>query len=125
MTGDGRHERKLGICGGSPTEPGAEDLVRVIEQLEIQYREVREDREQIARELIDEHRKHERAQHFLNDAAAVLAANLDYDATLASIARVCVPHLADSTVVDIVDADGLIRRAAVFHRNARQERLLW
>ena len=83
------------------------------------------DVEELTRELIEEHRKRENEQHFLSDASVVLAASLDYETTLASIARVVVPYLADCSVVDVVERDGSIRRASVYHRNVDRERLLW
>jgi signal transduction histidine kinase len=106
-------------------ELSAPELARAIQQLEIQNREMRADREHIARMLVDEHRKRESSQHFLSDAGAILAASLDYDTTLSTIARVAVPYLADCAVVDIVRPDQTIRRAAVFHRNPVEEQLLW
>ncbi|HWP35676.1 MAG TPA: ATP-binding protein [Thermodesulfobacteriota bacterium] len=50
---------------------------------------------------------------FLADVGAELAASLDYEATLQRIARLAVPTLADRCVVDLVEADGSIRRVAV------------
>jgi len=101
------------------------DLAREIKELEAQNREMRADREHIARMLIDEHRKREKAQHFLSDSGVILASSLDYDTTLSAVARVAVPYLADFSVVDIVQPDQTIRRAAVFHRNPGEEQLLW
>ena len=106
-------------------DPTPAKLTRAIEQLEAQNREMRQDREHIARALIDEHRKRENAQHFLNNVGVVLAGSLDYKTTLSSIVRVAVPYLADSASVDIVGPDRVIRRVAVFHKIPGREQLLW
>src|SRR5215475_6017842 len=53
-----------------------------------------------------------RALAFLAEASAVLASSLDYEATLARVAQLAVPELADWCVVDLVD-QGDIRRVAV------------
>lgn len=52
---------------------------------------------------------------FLSEASTVLASSLDYEATLASIAQLAVPDLADWCVVDIVDEHGALRRLNVAH----------
>lgn len=56
----------------------------------------------------------DRGLKFLADAGALLASSLDYDTTLAAVARLAVPFLADWCAVDIVDA-GEIRRREVLH----------
>jgi PAS domain S-box-containing protein len=57
--------------------------------------------------------RQERAQRFLIEASTLLASSLDYETTLASVARLAVPALADWCVVDLVGDDGTIRRVAV------------
>src|SRR5919202_1904550 len=52
---------------------------------------------------------------FLAEASSVLASSLDYKTTLASVARLAVPHLADWCAVDVIDQAGLIQRLAVAH----------
>ena len=52
---------------------------------------------------------------FLAEASGALSASLDYETTLASIARLAVPTLADWCAVDILDEDGALRRLAVAH----------
>jgi signal transduction histidine kinase len=52
---------------------------------------------------------------FLADANAALTAALDYQETLNGLARIAVPRLADWCTVDVVEADGAIRRVAVAH----------
>ncbi|HET8629925.1 MAG TPA: GAF domain-containing sensor histidine kinase [Thermomicrobiales bacterium] len=51
----------------------------------------------------------------LAEAGELLAASLDYATTLASVAQLAVPTLADWCGVDLVDADGAIRRLALAH----------
>nr|WP_300051039.1 SpoIIE family protein phosphatase [uncultured Nocardioides sp.] len=51
---------------------------------------------------------------FLADAATELASSLDYQVTLARVARLAVPTFADWCAIDVVD-DGRLRRLAVAH----------
>jgi serine phosphatase RsbU (regulator of sigma subunit) len=51
---------------------------------------------------------------FLADAATELASSLDYEVTLANVARLAVPTFADWCAIDVVD-DGRLRRVAVAH----------
>jgi len=52
---------------------------------------------------------------FLADATAILSRSLDYEKTLAAVARLAVPEMADWCAIDIVDANGDVRRLAVAH----------
>ena len=52
---------------------------------------------------------------FLADVTAVLSRSLDYEDTLATVARLAVPEIADWCSVDIVDTSGAVRRLAVAH----------
>ena len=52
---------------------------------------------------ITERKRAERQRDFLAEAATVLASSLDYQATLASVARLSVPLLADWCAVDILE----------------------
>jgi PAS domain S-box-containing protein len=61
---------------------------------------------------ITERRRSEQALRFLVEASASLDASLDLDTTLETIARLCVPYLADACMVDLIEEDGTIRRAA-------------
>jgi serine phosphatase RsbU (regulator of sigma subunit)/PAS domain-containing protein len=54
-----------------------------------------------------------RRAHALADATALLAGSLDYDATLAMLARLAVPRLADWCFVELLQADGSIDRVAI------------
>jgi signal transduction histidine kinase len=69
-------------------------------------------REIEAREASEQER--ERAA-FLADGNVVLSASLDYQETLAALAALVVPRLADWCAVDVVEPDGTVRRAAVTH----------
>jgi signal transduction histidine kinase len=60
---------------------------------------------------------------FLARASEALASSLDYEATLATVARLAVPVLADWCTVDVRDDDGMIARIAIAHRDPRGEEL--
>jgi len=66
----------------------------------------------------------ERRAAFIAAAGQELAGTLDYEQTLATLARIIVPNLAQSCVLDIVEGDGSLRRAAVAHRNPEDELVL-
>jgi PAS domain S-box-containing protein len=68
-------------------------------------------------------KRSEAAQRFLIEAGEALASSLDIEATLANIARLAVPHLADWCAVHLVQDDGTISQIAVAH--ADPERLAW
>ena len=52
---------------------------------------------------------------FLAEASAALASSLDYRTTLASVARLIVPRIADACAVDMLDGEGRLRRLATSH----------
>ena len=56
---------------------------------------------------------------FLADASAVLASSLDYETTLATVAYLAIPHIADWCVVHTVEADGSLKQIAA-HSDPRQ-----
>jgi PAS domain S-box-containing protein len=60
---------------------------------------------------------------FLAEASEVLASSLDIEITLASIARLTVPRLADWCSIDLLVEDGSLMQVAVVHRNASKESL--
>ncbi|MEK6606648.1 MAG: PAS domain S-box protein, partial [Myxococcota bacterium] len=60
----------------------------------------------------------ERRSTFLAEATQLLAASLDYTATLTNVARLAVPKLADWCVVEMLDEDGSIRMVAAAHIEA-------
>lgn len=78
-------------------------------------------REQAARSAAEEtaHRL-----RFLADAGALLSSSLDYRTTLASLARLCVPELADWSVVYVVGHDGAVGRLEVAHRDPGKAELI-
>lgn len=61
---------------------------------------------------------------FLAAASQRLADSLDYDRTLAAVARLVVPRLADYCLVDVVEEDGTIRRVTVAHADPSRETLI-
>src|SRR5918995_420932 len=52
---------------------------------------------------------------FLAESGATLASSLDYRTTLANVARLAVPTLADWCAVDVLEEDGSVERLAVEH----------
>ncbi|WP_290439406.1 PAS domain-containing protein [Leptolyngbya sp. 'hensonii'] len=68
-------------------------------------------------------KRSEAAQQFLAEASQVLFSSLDYQTTLASIAQLVVPKLADWCTVHIVDTAGGTRQLAVTH--ADPEKIAW
>jgi PAS domain S-box-containing protein len=63
----------------------------------------------------------ERTQRLLADAGSALAASLDYESTLRTVARLCVPVFADGCAVDVVEADGMAWRLETAHEDPRVE----
>jgi len=73
---------------------------------------------------VSERKEDDARQRFLAEARPVLASSLDYATTLATVARLTLPGLADGCVVDLIDDDGEIRRVAQAHLNPSKESLL-
>ena len=72
-------------------------------------------------------REAERARQrtdLLNEAGAVLASTLDFDATLAAVARLAVPLFAEACIVDVVDAEGGVVRVEAIHADPTKQALL-
>ena len=65
--------------------------------------------------------REERRAAFLGAAGQELAASLDYQQTISTLARLIVPNLAEMCVIDIAEQDTTIRRVAVVHRNPEDE----
>ena len=63
---------------------------------------------------IDDQKRAEEAQRFLVDAGAVLSGSLDHRSTLAAVARLAVPRIADWARVDVIE-NGKLRTVAVEH----------
>lgn len=72
---------------------------------------------------ITDRKRSEEAQRFLTEASALLVASLDYEVTLANVARLVVPRLADWCAIDILDEDGTINRVAVVHSDPAKVQL--
>ncbi|MFN2483910.1 MAG: PAS domain S-box protein [Candidatus Limnocylindria bacterium] len=64
---------------------------------------------------VSEWRRTEERLQFLADASAILSSSLDYEQTLADVARLAVPALADWCAVHIVDANGEPQQLALAH----------
>jgi signal transduction histidine kinase len=65
--------------------------------------------------------REERRAAFLGAAGQELAASLDYEQTLATLARLIVPNLAEMCVIDIAEQDDTLRRVAIVHRNPEDQ----
>jgi PAS domain S-box-containing protein len=64
---------------------------------------------------IDDRKRAEDAQALLVEASAVLGSSLDYRRTLAQVAQLAVPRMADWCGVDMLEEDGSLRQLAVVH----------
>jgi two-component system, cell cycle sensor histidine kinase and response regulator CckA len=62
---------------------------------------------------------------FLSEVSEVLASSLDFRATLSAAARLAVPRLADWCAVDILEADGRLRRLAIAHTDPAKVDAVW
>lgn len=67
-------------------------------------------------EDITERRRAERAQRVLAEAGHLFAASLDYSATLAGLAQLIVPKLADWCSIDLIE-EGVHRQRLIAHSN--------
>jgi PAS domain S-box-containing protein len=66
---------------------------------------------------ITERKRAEDSERFLAEASGLLATSLDYETTLASVAKLAVPKLADWCTVHIVRDSGQLRQLAIAHSN--------
>jgi PAS domain S-box-containing protein len=66
----------------------------------------------------------EARQRFLAEASAILAGSLDYETTLATVARLAVRFLADWCLIDMLEEGGSIRRLAAAHADPAKEAFL-
>ena len=71
-------------------------------------------------EDITERKRVEEAQRFLVEAGIAVSSSLDYRVTLARVARLAVPYLADWCVVDVLEEDGFLDRVAVAHQDPKK-----
>src|SRR5947209_5758325 len=76
----------------------------------------------VCHDVTERKRAEEHAQ-FLAEISTFLASSLDYTATLATIARLMVPRLADWFAVDLVDAEGHFELIEVEHTD--QSKVQW
>ena len=72
----------------------------------------------------EELRKSEAGLRFLADAGDVLAASLDFETTLVSVAHLAVPRIADWCVVDVLDEGGAPRRMVAVHVDPAKQELI-
>jgi PAS domain S-box-containing protein len=72
---------------------------------------------------ITERKSLEERQRFLLDVGALLSSSLDYETTLASVAELAVPTLADWCAIDLLDEDGRIHRVEVAHTDPSKREL--
>ena len=76
----------------------------------------------ITRKRADAELRHaEEEQRFLAEAGRLLSSSLDVDATLAAVARLAVPFLADFCLVDVVEEPRTLRRVAAVHADPEAE----
>ncbi|MBV9957931.1 MAG: PAS domain S-box protein, partial [Acidobacteria bacterium] len=68
----------------------------------------------VARNITERKRAAE-GQRFLAEASRILSSSLDHERTLASVAQMAVPGLADWCTVDMLDENGALKRLAVAH----------
>lgn len=59
-------------------------------------------------------------EKFLDEANTILASSLNYNQTLTSLARLCVPTLADWCMIDLMENDGNVRRVEVAYPSIDQ-----
>ncbi|TAK02097.1 MAG: GAF domain-containing protein [Candidatus Manganitrophaceae bacterium] len=62
---------------------------------------------------------------FLAEASETLSSSLDYETSLARVARLVVPYLADGCVVDLLQKDQTLRRVALAAADPSKEALGW
>ena len=74
---------------------------------------------------IDDQKRAEGMLAFLAEVSTLLASSLDFETTLAAIARMAVPHVADWCAVDMLEPGGAIRRLAVAHVDPSKVELGW
>jgi PAS domain S-box-containing protein len=77
---------------------------------------------------ITERRQAEERLRLLSDAGSLLASSLDEEAMCERLAALAVPRLADWAAVDLLDADGRLRRLMVAHSDPSKValgRVMW
>ncbi|RKH54869.1 sensor histidine kinase [Corallococcus aberystwythensis] len=74
---------------------------------------------------ITEHRRNERVQELLAEAGRVFHQSLDPDLTVAEVARLLVPEVADGCILYLLTPAGELRPRAVTHVQPEREASLW
>ena len=64
---------------------------------------------------VDERKRHEQQSEFLNRASELLSSSLEYDKTLRTLARLCVPALGDWCAIHLATGESTYERVAVEH----------
>jgi len=70
-------------------------------------------------------KREQRSQRFLSQASAALAASLDVQTTLHTVAALAVPALADWCVLDMLQPDGRLETMALAHVDPKKVTLGW
>ena len=123
------HGRRLGVLyldHSLAPHAFAQDRVRVLQLLSSQIAISLENSllfEKLTIEVKDRTRA-EAAMRFLAEASHALAESLEYQTTLAKVARLALPSFADGCVVDVVEEGRRIRRVATTHVDPAKEELL-
>jgi PAS domain S-box-containing protein len=73
---------------------------------------------------VTERKRVEDTQRFLARASTLMDASLDAEVTLNSLARLCIPTLADYCLIDLAAEGGEVRRVARAHADPVREKLL-
>ncbi|MFN6534996.1 MAG: PAS domain S-box protein [Nostoc sp. EkiNYC01] len=73
---------------------------------------------------ITERKQVEDRQRFLASASGILATSLDYETTLATLARLAVPEIADWCLVDMICENQSVRRVAAAHVDPAKQELV-
>ena len=74
-------------------------------------------------EDITEVKRAQLAESFMAEASRVLASSMDYGETLARVARLAVPRIADWCAIDVLSEAGELQRVAVHHSSPERVRV--
>ncbi|GAC1315738.1 MAG: hypothetical protein NVSMB25_00140 [Thermoleophilaceae bacterium] len=77
------------------------------------------------RELLHRERQGRERATFLARAGEILESSLDYQTTLANVARIAVPTIADWCAIHMIGDQGIIELVAVAHTDPGKEALAW
>jgi serine phosphatase RsbU (regulator of sigma subunit)/PAS domain-containing protein len=75
------------------------------------------------RELLEAEREGRVRADFLARAGSILDASLDYEETLAAVAQIAIPEVADWCAVSVLDDAGMLQEVATAHVDAAQREL--